>query len=158
MLNIICSKIQRGLSHLFVLRSSKVEIFSKYKLVFLRSFVFSNCQMAMLIIVASVVHFVGDFKFFNHFKIIFFSAELVSAEKLSALFRLRQFYSVATLKFKCFAWHVFLDWNFIETYENFSKPGLFSTFFCTSNIFLCLFCIAIDAKLHFVSEYHVFLS
>ena len=62
----------------------------------------------MFIIVASVVHCVfGLLNFFTKF--FFFSAQVVSAEKLSALFPLRQFCSVANLKFKYFAWHLCLD-------------------------------------------------
>ena len=58
----------------------------------------------MFIIVASVNHCVlGDLKFFNK---ITFLAQRVSAQKLSALFPFRQFFSVANLNFKCFVWHV----------------------------------------------------
>ena len=39
----------------------------------------------------------------------FFSAQLVSAQRLSALFPLRKFCPVANLNFKCSAWLVFLE-------------------------------------------------
>ena len=63
----------------------------------------------MFIMVASVVHriFGGHDTFFDI--INFVSAQLVSAQKLSALFPLCQFCSIANLKFKCFARHVCLN-------------------------------------------------
>ena len=65
--------------------------------------------------------------------LFFVPAQLVSALKLSALYPLRQFCSVANLKFNYFAWHVCLDWNFNETYENFSI-SIFFIIFCAANV------------------------
>ena len=49
--------------------------------------------------------FRGDLKvFFLHRKI--FSAQLVPAQRLSAMIQLRKFCPVATLNFKCLAWHI----------------------------------------------------
>ena len=42
----------------------------------------------------------------------FFSAQLVSAQRLSALFSLRAVCPVANLNFKCLAGHVFLEFLF----------------------------------------------
>ena len=50
--------------------------------------------------------------FLGHLKLFYkisFLAQLVSAQKLSALFTLRHFCSVANLKFKCFAGLFCLD-------------------------------------------------
>ena len=49
----------------------------------------------------------GGFKVFLSNQ--FCSAQLVSAQRLSALFPLRKFGSVAYLNFKCLAWHVCLE-------------------------------------------------
>ena len=67
--------------------------------------------------------------------------------RLSAFFPLRKLCSVANLVFICL--NVFLELNFIETYESLYLVDLlfFLKHFST---FLCLFCIANGAKLRFV--------
>ena len=55
----------------------------------------------------------------------------MSAQRLSALFPLRTFYSVANLKFNCLAWHVYLNFRFDK---NIYGNG-FSIFFVTPRKF-----------------------
>ena len=55
-------------------------------------------------------------------------AQLMSAQTLPALFQLRKFYSIASLIFKCFVSHVFLELIFTEANENFGRPSFFQPF------------------------------
>ena len=53
-------------------------------------------------------------KFFKKLGYHFFSGQLVSAQRLSAVFQFR-FFFVANLKFKRFAWHGCLEFLFDKT-------------------------------------------
>ena len=61
--------------------------------------------LAIFIVVESScdVSFNGDLKLIIFYKIFFFSAQPVSAERMSALFHLRKFCSTANLVFNCLA-------------------------------------------------------
>ena len=76
----------------------------------------------------------GDLKLL--YRIIFFSAQLMSAQRLSSLFPLRKFFSDANLIFKCFALHVCLESTFIKT-KNFGRTIFFNIFrvFSISHVF-----------------------